>query len=48
MHLIETARTTLIDVPGRKFYDQPCKPVFGGAFCARMTADGGMSIVMDG
>jgi hypothetical protein len=46
MHLIESAQKTLINVPGRKFHDQPCKPVFGGAFCARMTADGGMSIVM--
>ena len=46
LHLIEAARTTLLSPTSRKFEDQPCEPVFGGAMCARRTADGGMSIVM--
>jgi hypothetical protein len=46
LHRIESARSTLLDPIARKFHDQPCEPVFGGAMCARRTADGGMSIVM--
>ena len=32
----------------RKFYDTPCKPLFGGAMCSRTLADGGMSILAGG
>lgn len=43
---IDAARDALINPTGRKFEDQPCEPVFGGAMCAKRTADGGMSIIM--
>ena len=43
---IRAAFDTLTDKTLRKYYDQPCTPVFG-SLCGKKTADGGMSVVME-